>query len=54
MMSRGVDTVITDNPALARAVLRERAAMSSAERLLIDVAGLLGAKREIQENLEGS
>lgn len=41
-MSMGVDGVITDEPALARSVLRERAEMSSAERLLVSVALFLG------------
>lgn len=41
-MSMGVDGVITDEPALARNVLRERAQMSSAERLLVSAALFLG------------
>jgi glycerophosphoryl diester phosphodiesterase len=41
-MSMGVDGVITDEPALARSVLRERAQMSSAERLLVSAALFLG------------
>ena len=41
-MSMGVDGVITDEPLLAREVLRERAAMSTAERLLVSAALFLG------------
>jgi glycerophosphoryl diester phosphodiesterase len=41
-MSMGVDGVITDEPALAGEVLRERAAMSTAERLLVSAALFLG------------
>jgi len=42
MMSLGVDGIITDEPALARTVLAERAEMSSVERLLIHTAILAG------------
>jgi len=42
MMSLGVDGIITDEPALARTVLAERAEMSSVERLLIHTAILVG------------
>ena len=38
----GVDGVITDEPALARQVLAERAAMSSPQRLLLNAALYLG------------
>jgi glycerophosphoryl diester phosphodiesterase len=41
-MSMGVDGVITDEPALAGEVLRERAQMSTAERLLVSAALFLG------------
>jgi glycerophosphoryl diester phosphodiesterase len=44
MISRGVDGLITDKPALARSVLAQRAQMSPAERLLLGVAGLLGTE----------
>jgi len=43
MVSRGVDGLITDEPALARQVLAERANLSSVERLLLEAAFLLGA-----------
>ena len=42
MISLGVDGIITDEPALARQVLIERASMSSPERLLLLVAERLG------------
>lgn len=41
-MSRGVDGVITDEPALAREVLADRAELSSAERLMIRAALFFG------------
>lgn len=37
MISRGVDSLITDDPALARTVIQERAMMSPVERLLISL-----------------
>lgn len=42
LMSLGVDGIITDEPALARHVIAERANLSSLERLLIHTAVLLG------------
>lgn len=42
MMSRGVDGVITDHPALARKVISERAELSSAERLMVTAAFWMG------------
>ncbi|MFV1964256.1 MAG: glycerophosphodiester phosphodiesterase family protein [Pirellulaceae bacterium] len=47
MISRGVDGLITDKPALARTVLAQRAEMSPLERLLIELAGMLGVSPEI-------
>jgi glycerophosphoryl diester phosphodiesterase len=44
MLGRGVDGLITDHPALAREVLEERADASIGEKLLIDLAGVLGKK----------
>ena len=41
MISRGVDNIITDDPALARSVLAERAAMSPIERVLVEIALLV-------------
>ncbi len=43
MVSRGVDNLITDYPALAREVLAEREAMSPLERLMVELAFYLGA-----------
>jgi glycerophosphoryl diester phosphodiesterase len=42
MMSRGVDGVITDHPALARKVIAERAKLSPAERLMVTAAFWMG------------
>jgi len=42
MMSMGVDGVITDEPALARKVISERAELNPAERLLMHTAVLFG------------
>ena len=44
MMSLGVDGIITDEPLLAQEVLTVRAELSSAERLLLHIAPLLGVK----------
>lgn len=41
-MSMGVDGIITDEPALAREVLAQRADMSSAERLMLSAALFFG------------
>ncbi|MFC1765451.1 glycerophosphodiester phosphodiesterase [Planctomycetota bacterium] len=43
MISRGVKSLITDKPALAREVLRQRAALCSVERLLLELAVLFGS-----------
>lgn len=51
MISRGVDNLITDDPALAREVIRERALMSPVERLLITLGertGIVSARSEKQ------
>ena len=42
MISRGVDGLITDEPALARTVLTRRADMTAIERLLLEAAFWLG------------
>jgi glycerophosphoryl diester phosphodiesterase len=49
MIGRGIDGLITDKPALARAVLAQRAGMSPALRLLLELAGILGVKPDITE-----
>lgn len=49
LIGRGVDNLITDKPALARSVLQQRAKMSAPERLLLELAGMLGAVPEMGE-----
>ncbi len=49
MIGRGVSGLITDQPALARSVLQQRAELSAPERLLLELAGLLGIAPEISE-----
>lgn len=49
MIGRGVDSLITDKPALARSVLEQRAQMSAPERLLLELAGILGVTPRISE-----
>jgi glycerophosphoryl diester phosphodiesterase len=49
MIGRGVDSLITDRPALARSVLEQRAKLTAPERLLIELAGMLGVNPEIGE-----
>lgn len=43
MMNRGVDGLITDEPALAKRVIERRAELSTAERLLVGLAFAFGA-----------
>jgi glycerophosphoryl diester phosphodiesterase len=49
MISRGVDNLITDKPALARAVIAQRMQMNPFERLLLELAGIFGTIPEIGE-----
>lgn len=49
MMSRGVNGVITDKPALAKSVLADRARLGPVVRLLLELAGILGLKPDITE-----
>jgi glycerophosphoryl diester phosphodiesterase len=42
MMGLGIDNLITDEPALARSVLEERAEMNQIERLILLIAGRFG------------
>jgi glycerophosphoryl diester phosphodiesterase len=49
MISRGVDGLLTDKPALAQSVLEQRAEMSVPERLLLELSGLLGTVPEFGE-----
>jgi len=44
MISRGVDSLITDQPALGRAVIQQRAEMNVVERLLLELSLWLGAE----------
>ena len=44
MISRGIDNLITDHPAVARQVLAERQQLSPLERMMIEVALYLGAR----------
>ncbi len=47
MIGRGVSGIITDKPALLRSVLEQRAQLSAAERLMLELAGLFGIDPEI-------
>jgi len=46
MLGRGVDGLITDNPALARKVMEKRGQATFGEKLLFDLAAVLGKKPE--------
>jgi glycerophosphoryl diester phosphodiesterase len=53
ILSRGVDGIITDEPAMAREVLAERAELSTAERLLLLASTMFGrdfSSREYRDN----
>jgi len=52
MMAGGVEAIITDEPALARSVLRQRAGMSLVEHLLLEVAALLGETPTTTSNID--
>jgi glycerophosphoryl diester phosphodiesterase len=47
MISRGVDNIITDYPAVAQSVLQQRASLSAPERLLLEIAELFGIRTQI-------
>jgi glycerophosphoryl diester phosphodiesterase len=49
MMGRGVDGLITNKPAVAKAVIAHRAGLSPAVRLLLELAGVLGVTPQIGE-----
>jgi glycerophosphoryl diester phosphodiesterase len=49
LMSRGVDNIITDVPAVVRNVLEERAEMSAVQRLMVEVGAWLGIVNVEQE-----
>ncbi len=46
MTSRGVDSIITDKPALAREVLKQRAELNAPQRLILELAWGLGLTPE--------
>ncbi len=52
LISRGVDNIITDVPAVARSVLEERAAMTAVQRLLVEVGAWLGIVPVEEEALD--
>jgi glycerophosphoryl diester phosphodiesterase len=54
LISRGVDGLLTNRPALARSVLEQRAQMSAPERLLLELAGLLGSVPTIDDDVEAN
>jgi glycerophosphoryl diester phosphodiesterase len=49
ILGRGVDGLITNRPAVARRVMAERAGLSPAIRLLLELADVLGVKPQIGE-----
>ncbi len=49
MIGRGVDGLITDEPARARSVLQQRATMSAPQRLLVELAQHFGVSQQISE-----
>lgn len=54
MMSRGVDGIITDEPALARHVLEVRADLSTAKRFLLVLADAAGVKLNTEKYRDAS
>ena len=48
-LSRGVDSLITDEPALAFEVMAQRAELGSAERLLVELAAFFGLRPESEQ-----
>jgi glycerophosphoryl diester phosphodiesterase len=49
LMNRGVDGIITNRPEVARRVLSQRSTMSHSERLLTEIAALLGNEQVVGE-----
>ena len=47
MISRGVDGLLTDRPALARTVLQQRAKLTAPERLLLEFSSMLGVQPKL-------
>jgi glycerophosphoryl diester phosphodiesterase len=54
MASLGVSGLITDEPALAREVLEQRAALSAAERLVLALGSRLGLRASDKEYRDAS
>ncbi|WP_120499570.1 glycerophosphodiester phosphodiesterase family protein [Roseovarius sp. EL26] len=54
MLSRGVDGLITDEPALARRVIVARSEMSVVERLLVEVADFVGFSSPVKTYRDAS
>ena len=52
VIDRGVDSIITDKPALARSVLEQRKELSSIQRLMIQAASLLGASPPQNQSID--
>ena len=50
MMSLGVDGIITDKPALARDIMRQRAALTPVERLLVSTGAWFGVVEGANES----
>jgi glycerophosphoryl diester phosphodiesterase len=46
LMNRGVDGLITDEPALARSVIEQRAELNAVERLMVELSVWFGVKPE--------
>jgi glycerophosphoryl diester phosphodiesterase len=49
MIGCGVDGLLTDKPELARSVLEQRAGMTAPQRLLLELAAILGVTPQIDE-----
>ena len=52
MMSLGVDGIITDEPALARDIMQQRAEMTPVERLLVSTGARFGVVEGANESSE--
>jgi glycerophosphoryl diester phosphodiesterase len=52
LIGHGIDGIITDRPLLARLVLEQRAEMSVPERLLLELAALMGVRSNINPSID--
>ena len=52
LIGHGIDGLITDKPLLARLVLEQRAEMSVPERLLLELATILGVRSKINPSID--